>query len=193
VLAGGLGPFGKDVWPGSAVVVGLFAAAGLLLLRARWTDPAEQVRAAGLGFVGVAGLAVAAAVGIGRAGTGPEVGFASRYAVFGVLPLVAAYFALLLYGPARFAAVGRAVGVIVAILVICFAVPPGLTYGDSVRYRQRELYYAVKSGASPDEVAARCVTRVLSPNDTPTNRAALADGLRVLERHHLGCYRPRGK
>lgn len=190
VVASGMGGGGKLLWPATGVLaIGTLGAAGFALIRAMWSNPTERVRAAGTGAVMAAGAAVAAAIGVGRAGIGLDAGFAYRYAVFGALPLAACYFALLLYGPRRFAPAGRTVSIIAAIGVVGFSLAPAWSYGGVVRYRQVVLLTAIKSGATPEAIAAHCVTHVLSPSDTPELRAALTDGLRLLERHRIGWYR----
>ncbi len=91
-LAVSYGPGAKILWPyGALLVAGLAALSGLILILAWWRKPEERLRAAGLLFyLASLGLLVLA-IGWGRAGLDPRIGFSLRYSTLTVLALCCVY------------------------------------------------------------------------------------------------------
>lgn len=183
VLAMSLGPFGARAWPWSAaVLVALVAATLALLLGSLRTNTPERPRALGLVVALGAVLALLAATGISRAGLGPDVGFASRYAMLSAPVLPAVVFAWVLYG-GRFALLVQASLFAVLCLALSINVRHALEYGAHRRAQADALLQDVRAGA-PDEVLAQKHWRHFYPME-----ALLARRLRMLREAAHGPFR----
>ena len=129
-LAYGFGP-GSRVWPEPfAVAAAAFCGYGAwLALRAAWRDDrAERVRAIGLLlFVGTL-LAVGAIIAVGRGGIPGRL--PDRYALFSVLPLLGAAFAILLYAPRPVARRGPALLAAAFLAMLPLNVEAGFDWRD---------------------------------------------------------------
>jgi hypothetical protein len=99
-LAMGLGEPGRRLWPASGwLVVGVLAAATLILLLAWFRRPSERARVEGLLWVLAAGVSLALGTGWGRSGEDVLAGLQTRYVTLAVPALLAAYFAFASFGP----------------------------------------------------------------------------------------------
>jgi hypothetical protein len=156
-LAQGVGPIADKSWPIFGTVALLALLAGLHALSAApRREDAERLRWLGLLAFFAAILALALAVGWGRAGRAVETGrMPSRYVLLAAPGMCAAYFTLLLFGTERIRRAGPAALAILLALLFPLNTREGLKrrawFGAGLEAFERDL----ASGASASLLARR--------------------------------------
>lgn len=186
--AGVLGAAGRLLWPVSVVVwVPALMAVGWIAVRRGPRADGLVVAAALAGAFGAAG--VLTAIAISRTGMFPHVGLLSpRYAVFSAFGAACVWVALV--------AAGRSVGrwgggfaAFVAVAVVAANLPYGIECGKYFRHISRTMRTQARQGESVDALAAQWTMRVYKPEDSAGDRAVVAAGLKVMQRHGFGPFR----
>ncbi len=126
-------------WPVGPILVAILTATVVLLARVAWRSHGERPLALALLAILFSMFSLAVAVGVSRAGLGPNVPLLSRYVTLTIPLLSALYFAWLIYGNTA-----ARVGVHLVLLALILATLPnshrfGREYGEAVRVHEKRL------------------------------------------------------
>jgi hypothetical protein len=189
-VAMGLGPVGARhlearLITGSVafmVVSFLLASSVLPLKRGCTTErPSEKSRAIGLAVFMAAEAALAVAMAWGRAGWVPQFGMPDRYALFSVPILCAAYFAWILYGPARLRDRIGTMFLIAALAALPFNLLEGRSYGEYYVSGMKAFEEDLSRGLSWEQLADRHYEFLLR-----WDRNALLERMKMLHSAKIG-------
>jgi hypothetical protein len=163
VMALGIGPAAEAWWPGSGVGALLSALAAVVLALPRVRDPGDRLRARTIVLVVGASACVAIGIGLGRSSALLQGGFPLRYIGLTTPAIGAAYFAWMLFGPARLEHLARAS--IATALALAF-VPVGWRLAESYGTHRRAVASAFERDLAAD-VPAEKILWVYSPTFDP--------------------------
>jgi hypothetical protein len=175
-------------WPVSGLTVLALVLVSVACLLLVWRQqPSERLRASGLLLFLVALVCLALGLGWGRAGLGPDSGFASRYQTLAVPLLVCIYFTWATYGPP---AVSRLVQLgLFGLMCVSYALTasPALAWGRAIR-AQQDAFQRDLAARVPLSVLADCHGHLYIPGE-PAAPKAMARWLRMLHRAGIGPFR----
>jgi hypothetical protein len=182
-LCAGFGPAAGKFWPYGLIYIGLVSLLVLGTMVWRWKNqPNERLGLAGMLLFLLGTLALAGALGRGRAFTGPGLGFSSRYALLSLPFIVALNFAVGRWGRPRMARLIQGSLLILALFFAWQNVQGARAYARYRRQNQRTMEAAVQSGMSPEGITAQC------------SKFFCADGgyflrnLELMRKSHVGPY-----
>ncbi len=183
-LLSGFGPATDAYQFLGTVILALVVVVVLCVLVVAWIKrPEEWLGIVGLLFFLGGTLALALALGKGRAFLGAMTGFSSRYALLSVPFILALYLAVGRWGLPHTARFVQFCLLLFAVLIAPGNYQEGRAYGDRRRERYQAVEAAIQSGASPEAIAEQYGYLFYPESDE------FLVGLRAMQRCRIGPYR----
>lgn len=153
-LTTSVGPLGRALRPVGPWLVVLVVMATLGRLTIVWyREPQERLRIAGLvSFLLSVGL-LAGAIGWGRAGIGPNAGYANRYGILAVPLVCGVFFAWTIYGVMNLSRQAVVACLVLSLVLVLVNDRKGFRDGQKRDRWMTQLQQAAERGASQEKIA----------------------------------------